>query len=192
MAKLAEKYNTDVRTYEHPESGDYKLKLKEIENCILEYQGKTSEKLRWKFETVGSKENNILDSQNKPFVVSYTTGLTYTGSEKANLTKLMKGFYGRKLSLVEFSDLEEKDLIGKEVGAVIEIQEKESGEYPSILLFKTIKKKVVPAPIQEVKKAIAEVKPVSKTSSYVKYAEEAGEEEYLEEEDIREEDIPFK
>lgn len=201
--KLAEKFNTDVRSYENPEDGEYKLRLKEIEPCTLEYQGKSSDKLRWKFETIGSKECNVIDSQGKPYIVSYTTGLTYTGSQKANLTKLVKGLFGRNLTLDEFAELDEKDLIGREVGAVIEIIEKETGSYPSIILFKTVKKTVkpaAPAPIaaptaaqETAARAISEaLKPAAAANSYAKYVDEAAAaveeaEEY--EEDI--EDSPF-
>jgi len=201
--KLAEKFNTDVRSYENPEDGEYKLRLKEIEPCTLEYQGKSSDKLRWKFETIGSKECNVIDSTGKPYIVSYTTGLTYTGSQKANLTKLVKGLFGRNLTLDEFTELDEKDLIGREVGAVIEIIEKETGSYPSIILFKTVKKTVkpaAPAPIaaptaaqETAARAISEaLKPAAAANSYAKYVDEAAAaveeaEEY--EEDI--EDSPF-
>ncbi len=208
--KLAEKFNTDVRSYENPEDGEYKLRLKEIEPCTLEYQGKSSDKLRWKFECIGSKECNVIDSQGKPYIISYITGLTYTGSSKANLTKLVKGLFGRQLTLDEFTELDEKDLIGREVGAVIEIIEKETGSYPSIILFKTIKKTVKPAapvkaaaaPIaaqtqaaqETAARAISEaLKPAAPAvNSYAKYADEAAAaveeaEEY--EEDI--EDSPF-
>jgi len=209
IMKLAEKFNTDVKTFEHPEDGEYKLRLKEIEPCTLEYQGKSQDKLRWKFETIGSKECNVIDSNGKPYIVSYTTGLTYIGSQKANLTKLVKGLFGRNLTLDEFAELDEKDLIGREVGAVIEIIEKETGSYPSIILFKTIKKTVkpaapapaAPAPIaaqtaaqETAARAISEaLKPAAPAvNSYAKYVDEAAAaveeaEEY--EEDI--EDSPF-
>ncbi len=146
MAKLSERFNTEIRTYELPEEGEYKLRLKEIEPCVLEFQGKSQDKLRWKFETIGSKDCNVIDSQGKPFILNYTTGLTYTGSSKANLTKLIKGFFGRQLSLSEFADLDEQELIGKEVVAAIEVEEKETGSYPNIVTFRTIKKKAAAAP----------------------------------------------
>ncbi len=208
IMKLAEKFNTEVKTFENPEDGEYKLRLKEIEPCTLEYQGKSQDKLRWKFETIGSKECNVIDSTGKPYIVSYTTGLTYTGSQKANLTKLVKGLFGRNLTLDEFAELDEKDLLSREVGAVIEIIEKETGSYPSIILFKTIKKAVkpaaptaAPAPIavqtqaaqETAAQAISEaLNPAANKNRFAKYVDEAAEQaEELEEYEEDIEDSPF-
>jgi hypothetical protein len=136
---LMDEFGIQTKSYELPDEGEYKLRLKEMELCDLEWQGKTSSRMRWKFETVTSKDCTCIDSQGRPFQIAYTTGLTYTCSQKANLTKLVKGFFGRIIALDEFAELGKKDLIGKEVIGVVENIEKETGSYPSIILFKTVK-----------------------------------------------------
>ncbi len=143
--KLTEQFNIELRSYEMPEPGEYKLRLKAIEPITMTYRGEEFNKLRWTFETVGA-----VNSQGEPFRIYYTTAQEYTGGQKANLTKLTKGYFGRVLTLEEFAELDIRHLTSREVGAIIEIAEKESGDYPNIILFKTLKKKSPATPLQDV------------------------------------------
>lgn len=188
--KLSERFKTEVKCFENPEEGEYLLKLKEIEPCVVVVNDKPQNKLRWKFETIMAKDKecSILDSQGNPFSIQYTTGLTYTCNEKANLTKLIKGLFGNPLTLQEFAALDEGDLIGKEVIGLIQIDEKDNGCYSSIAMFKAIARKpataapVINQPLPVAPEPIAAaVAPVK--NEYAKYADEAAAVAYMDDEE---------
>jgi len=187
--KLMEQFNIELRSYEMPEPGEYKLRLKAIEPITMTYKGEDYNKLRWTFETVGT-----VNSQGEPFRIYYTTAQEYTGGTKANLTKLIKGFFGRALTLEEFAELDTRHLTIREVGAIIEIAEKESGDYPNIILFKTLKKKK-PAgtpPAESSSMTMTEARQENITENLEKSGEPEQEKEKAEADpEVTFEDVPF-
>jgi len=124
MATFANKYNVKTNNFEILEPGRYTLELTEIAESIgKKYQSEEEEvRLKWKFQTI--KERN---SENEAFTVFFFTRTIFTTHEKNKLNKVIKGLFGKQLSVEEFNKIDSDELIGKRVDVLVENNERPDG-----------------------------------------------------------------
>ena len=124
MGTFASKYSINTNSFEILEAGRYTLTLSEIVETVgKKYQSEEEEvRLKWKFQT--AEERN---SDGEAYTVFYFTKCVYTTHEKNKLGKVIKGLYGRALTIEEFNKIDSDELIGKKVDVLVENNERPDG-----------------------------------------------------------------
>lgn len=93
------------------EEGPYICRLKEVlltEGKVFEAGKLPKPQFRWNFDSL-----EAADDEGNPYKFSTFTGRSY-GYDKADLTKLIDGMMGRRLTPEEFNALDLSDLVGDE------------------------------------------------------------------------------
>jgi hypothetical protein len=197
MGNFASKYGVSTNSFEILEAGRYTLTLSEIVETVgKKYQSEEEEvRLKWKFQT--AEERN---SDGEPYTVFYFTKCIYTTHEKNKLGKVIKGLYGKALSIEEFNKIDSDELIGKKVDVLVENNERPDGRtFTNITSFlgPPKKKKLTAVSNANIFKSAQQKQAAMEKAEQEKYT--AGEEEMkimedlakMDVEEIDFDDVPF-
>ncbi len=108
---------TSDGVYELLENGVYSAKLTSIvpyQRAKYQNPNEMENALKWIFETTTEKT-----TKDTPFKISYLTSAYYTTSSKNRIRPLVQAIFGKILSVNEFKELEENQLIGQELQIIV-------------------------------------------------------------------------
>lgn len=120
--------------FEVAEAGTYTCRLKEVvEEKGTKFDDPSVEidQYKWTFEATEAE-----DSKGEPYRFIRFTGIAY-GNDKANLTKMLDGMLGRRLTQDEYEDLDIDDLKGRKWKVMVdEITNQKGNQVNKILSVK--------------------------------------------------------